>query len=1503
MTTRSGASYKRIEETMSGQKELTDVLQALLEDRQLRERELVEERTRKEEELRQERLRRDEEAARREEEVRQQMELLRGLVEGVQRQGLVNAPRQENDRDVKVTKLTEEDDIEAYLTTFERLMQAYEIRRERWVYKLAPQLSGRAQQAYAAMNPEEAQEYGRLKEAILRRYDINEESYRQRVRLATRKQGETNRELAARLQDLTDKWMQGCNTMEEIKDRVVMEQRINTLPGQVRVWVKERKPTSSREAGQLADDYIQARGQDLNTLTTTESRGSGRQGAVRLCHGCGKPGHQVRDCRLKSHVAGREKDEPVRKTEKPKRDLKDIECFNCHKRGHYSSNCPHNVMFCRDRKTMESQKKNDAQENTRIARSGVVEGQTVDSILLDTGCSRTLVHQKYVPERNYLEGEAVAIRCAHGDTVLYPLAQVRIEVEGKSLEVQAAVADCLPVAVLLGTDVPQLVNLLAGEMPQASTADAMVVTRARARQQQEEEAEQQDKNRQSGVQPHVLWEESDDKLEDISVMENKSGKKKESEEDSYIEDWMVRIDEELFSGGQTRRKLTRSQKRANKKQYSEQYRDGQRKPVHGGDSNHPLDISAEDLKVLQETDPSLESIRKAADGHASTAGVGFLRKEGLLYRRWVPPGRDREDMSVDQLVLPYNCQKTVLQLAHDIPLAGHLGRDKTAGRILQRFYWPTLYRDVAEFCRSCGACQKTAQNRGKPAPLIPLPIIDVPFQRIAMDIVGPLPMSRSGKRYVLVVCDYATRYPEAIALHTIDAGHIAEELMKLFARVGVPEEILTDQGSNFTSKLLVELYRMLHVHPIRTSPYHPQTDGLVERFNQTLKAMLRKAATSEGKDWDKVLPYLLFAYREVPQASTGFSPFELLYGRAVNGPLDVLRQAWEVTKKSDDSVVSHVLSMRDKMMKMTELVKENLSNAQEKQKLWYDRAARHREFTPEDQVLVLLPTATSKLLAQWQGPYQVLRRVGKVNYLVDMHDRRKRRRIFHVNMLRPWYVPRGTGYFCEEDEVTEQEDVPVWKEVSDVNEDQPQFGKQLSEQQWAELGSLLTEFSDVMKIIPGRTNLVEHDIQTGEAHPVRLPPYRLPHAYRDPVQKEIQEMLKQRIIEPSSSAWSAPIVLVKKKDGTLRLCVDYRRLNGVSEADAYPMPRVDDLIDRLGRSCFISTMDLTRGYWQVPVTTTAKHKTAFTTPFGLYQFNVMPFGLQGAPATFQRLMDKVLQGLQDFSAAYLDDVIIFSENWKQHLQHLRQVLQSFRDAGLTVKAKKCQFGMAQCTYLGHVVGSGAVCPDPAKTEAVKSFPLPHTKKQVRAFLGLTGYYRRFIPNYSSVAVPLTDLTKKDAPSKVIWSEKCDHAFRQLKELLCNAPLLSTPDFDRSFVLQTDASERGVGAVLSQCDDEGMEHPVAYFSKKLLPREERYSTVEKECLAIRLGIQAFKVYLLGRQFEIQTDHRALVWLDRLKEHNARLTRWSLALQPYQFVVIHRPGQANGNADALSRSTPN
>ena len=294
-----------------------------------------------------------------------------------------------------------------------------------------------------------------------------------------------------------------------------------------------------------------------------------------------------------------------------------------------------------------------------------------------------------------------------------------------------------------------------------------------------------------------------------------------------------------------------------------------------------MGVSAEYLKSLQETDNSLEAVRCAANGAVNSAGRGFFRRDGLIYRHYTPPGGYIGEMGIDQLVLPRECRRIVLQLAHDTPLAGHLGKDKTAKRILQRFYWPTLFKDVADYCRSCEACQKTARVRKNKAPLIPLPVVAEPFQKVAMDIVGPLLRSRAGNKYILVICDYATRYPEAVPLRSIDAEHVAEESVKLFSRVGVPKEILTDQGTNFTSQLLKEVHRMLHVHSIRTSPYHPQTDGLVERFNGTLKQMLRKCAAEDGKDWDKYLPYLLFAYREVPQASTGFSPFELLYGHPV----------------------------------------------------------------------------------------------------------------------------------------------------------------------------------------------------------------------------------------------------------------------------------------------------------------------------------------------------------------------------------------------------------------------------------------------------------------------------------------------------------------------------------------------------------------------------------------------------------------------------------------------
>ena len=1025
---------------------------------------------------------------------------------------------------------------------------------------------------------------------------------------------------------------------------------------------------------------------------------------------------------------------------------------------------------------------------------------------MDTGATQTLVRKGLVADDDIVDGE-VTIRCAHGDTVSYPLAVVKINIGGKDIITTAAVSSTLPASVLLGWDVPQLMDYVQQkDSTRASKEDALaVITRSRQRRAD---------NPESGAE--TLAEAS-------SIPET----------DEYLSN----LDDSLFSpAGPSKPTMTRAQKRENR----QQYRHEAARDVLPGNS---LDITAEDLRVFQENDESLHRIRAIADGEpSSTAGEKFFRHDGLLYRRYSPPGTEAH--SIQQLVLPTQCRPAVLKLAHNIPMAGHLGKKKTADRVLSRFYWPGVFRDIEDHCKACGQCQKTSKKSTKKAPLVPLPIMDEPFKRIAMDIVGPLPRSSSGKRFILVICDYATRYPEAVALRSIDANAIAEELMKFFARVGVPEEILTDQGTNFTSRLLTEVYRLLQVKPIRTTPYHPQTDGLVERFNSTLKSMLRRAADGEGKDWDKLLPYLLFAYREVPQASTGFSPFELLYGRPVRGPLDILKESWEAKAKSPESVVSYVLTVQERLAKLRDLVHENLKEAQAIQKTWYDRHARQREFQSGDQVLVLLPTSTNKLLAEWCGPYRVLRKIGTVNYEVDMADRKKKKRILHVNMLKQWYSPTAVSFLAEE-VPEETDDIVLWDTPIDRDDEAPVISDRLSPEQHRDLQGLLKEFDDVLNSRPGKTASAECRINTGTSPPIRLPPYRLLHAYRATVKAELEQMEQDGVIERSSSEWAFPIVLVKKKDGTLRMCVDYRRLNAVAVADAYPMPRVDDLIDSLGKAKYITTLDLARGYWQVPVQEESRPHTAFTTPYGLFQFKVMPFGLHGAPATFQRMMDGLLAGCSGFAAAYLDDVVIFSTDWGDHIRHIHSILGKLREAGLTIKPKKCQFAMDQCTYLGHVVGNGEVRPDKSKIQAVKDFPTPATKRQVRAFLGLTGYYRKFIADYAELAVELTDLTKKDAPSRVRWTAACEKAFQALKGKLCSAPVLRSPNFDKQFILQTDASDRGVGAVLSQYDDDGTDYPVAFFSRKLLPREVRYSTIEKECLAIKVATHAFRVYLLGR----------------------------------------------------------
>ena len=449
------------------------------------------------------------------------------------------------------------------------------------------------------------------------------------------------------------------------------------------------------------------------------------------------------------------------------------------------------------------------------------------------------------------------------------------------------------------------------------------------------------------------------------------------------------------------------------------------------------------------------------------------------------------------------------------------------------------------------------------------------------------------------------------------------------------------------------------------------------------------------------------------------------------------------------------------------------------------------------------------------------------------------------------------------------------------------------------LSVLLENYSDIFVNGPndplGRTTLAEHPIDTGDSRPVKQRPYRIPVHLNAVVNNQVNDMLERGIIRASNSPWSSPIVLAPKKDGDYRFCVDFRRVNSVTKKDAHPMPRIDEILDQLGGARYFSTLDLASGYWQVPLREEDMEKTAFSVGVDHYEFTVMPFGLTNAPGTFQRMMGNLLKGIKG-CLVFIDDIIIFSDTWEQHQRILDEVFRRVRAAGLKIKRDKCQFAQESVKFLGHIVSVRGTEPDSSKVEAVRDFATPTSLTDVRAFLGLASYYRRFIKNFADIAAPLHDLTK--GGQEFSWTPAADQAFNDLKNRLCSAPILSLPDFSLPFTIHTDASDFGLGAVLSQRRGEN-EKVIAYASRTLTPAERNYSTTEKECLAIVWTVNYWRPYLLGKAFDIVTDHQSLTWLQGLKEPKGRLARWILALQEYEFEIKHRPGRQHSNADTLSR----
>ncbi|UYV66855.1 hypothetical protein LAZ67_4003110 [Cordylochernes scorpioides] len=432
----------------------------------------------------------------------------------------------------------------------------------------------------------------------------------------------------------------------------------------------------------------------------------------------------------------------------------------------------------------------------------------------------------------------------------------------------------------------------------------------------------------------------------------------------------------------------------------------------------------------------------------------------------------------------------------------------------------------------------------------------------------------------------------------------------------------------------------------------------------------------------------------------------------------------------------------------------------------------------------------------------------------------------------------------------------------------------------------------------GRTHLVKHQIRTTSDIPIRKNPYRVSLKERKIIGDQINSMLKNGIISHSSSPWAYPIILVKKKNGTFRFCVDYRNLNSVTVEYQYPLPRIDDCFDSLHGARYFTSLDLCSGYWQVEVEEQDREKTAFITPDGHYQFNVLPFGLCNGPATFERLMDTVLRTHKwKICLCYLDDVIIFSEDLHSHLNRLKTILECLKTAGLTLNASKCRFAYTKLLILGHVVSNEGIAPDPEKIISIRKFPTPRTVKDVRAFLRLCSYYRRFIREFSKVALPLHILTREN--HSFAWGKEQELSFNSLKNKLISPEVLIHYDPNKPIGLHTDASDQGLGAVLVHLDENTKERPISYAGRTLQKAETNYSTTEKECLAIIWAIKKFRPYLYGKKFTIYTDHHNLCWMAKMKNTAGRLARWSLELQEYDFAIKYKSGKTHLDADGLSR----
>ncbi|KAG8171994.1 hypothetical protein JTE90_000411 [Oedothorax gibbosus] len=584
---------------------------------------------------------------------------------------------------------------------------------------------------------------------------------------------------------------------------------------------------------------------------------------------------------------------------------------------------------------------------------------------------------------------------------------------------------------------------------------------------------------------------------------------------------------------------------------------------------------------------------------------------------------------------------------------------------------------------------------------------------VCIDTVGPLPCSGKGNRHLVTALCVASKYPEAVPVADIRSETVTDALLLIFSRWGFPKVLQCDNGTSFTSNLTSTFFEKFGIRVVHSSVRHPQSNS-VERWHRTLKRLLKALCVESGKDWEKILPAALLALRTVTHETTGFSPAELVHGKNLRTPETLIFEQWVEPPEGECAVTEYVFELINRMKQCQELASARAAEVRDKRKVYYDKGSVNRKFRPGDRVLVLAASRPNKLAVQWVGPGTIESQLSDTNYVVKLPGRTDKNHIYHVNLLKPYHQREENVNLLIGDEVisdVNDSDLeipypsanPNIFDFEDIARSSDLF-ERYTEEQIEQLGRLLGSHRSIFSNEPGRTDLIEHDIHLISDQPVRSRPYRTSPRQNEILRGEIKRMLDLKIIEIGESDYTSPMILVEAPGKDPRPCIDYRKLNSIIRMEIFPLPNIEDRVERVCAANFISVIDLTKGYWQIPLTARAQRLAAFVTTFGTYRPLVLPFGLVNAPFGFSKFMSQLLQE------------------------------------------------------------------------------------------------------------PLTRALKgKNRKEKIEWTEECEKAVKVLKQKLTDRPVLYAPDFTKEFIVQTDASDIGIGVVLAQKGEKDLDHPVLYLS--------------------------------------------------------------------------------------------